>query len=385
MNSNQTSNARRIARLALAVVLAAPLAAPLVALAQTFPSKPVRIVVSYPPGGPVDALARPLAEGLSKLWNGNPVLVENRPGANAIIGTDYVAKQPGDGHTLLFANDPSLSSNQYLYSKLPYDPVKDFVPVAGVASTTLVLLVPPAGPGNFQQLVANAKAQPGKLSYASIGPGSVTHLDAEAMATAAGIKLVHVPYKGTGEVVPALLASQIDMTLTAIGPSLGHIRAGKLKALAIASAQRSPILPDVPTFTEAGLAGFEARSWFALAAPAGTQDRRRGRVPRQVHHRHGPRPVPARPGPIRGVPRARPPKVRAAREERERPPRLKIGVRYEFPHACNSQRSGDPPWPFSASIASPTASRTSRRAASSSSTGACSSCARTRAASTSSR
>ena len=245
--------------------------APLTALAQSFPSKPVRIIVSYPPGGPADVLGRPLAEGLQKLWNGTPVLIENRPGANAIIGTDYVAKQPGDGYTLLLANDPSLSSNQYLYSKLPYDPVKDFVPVAGIASTTLILLVPAAPPiASFQELVSMAKAKPTTLTYGSIGPGSVTHLDAEAMASAAGIKLVHVPYKGTGEVVPALLSGQITMALSAIGPSLGHIRAGRLKVLGIASAQRSAILPDAPTFTEAGLPNFEARSWFALAAPAGT-------------------------------------------------------------------------------------------------------------------
>jgi tripartite-type tricarboxylate transporter receptor subunit TctC len=240
------------------------------ALAQQFPTKPVRIVVSYPPGGPVDVLARPLAEGLQKLW-GSPVIVENKPGANAIIGTDYVAKQPGDGHTLLLANDPSLSSNQYLYSKLPYDPVKDLVPVAGVATTTLILLVPASLPvSSLRELIALAKQKPGQLTYASIGPGSVTHLDAEAFATAAGIKLTHVPYKGTGEVVPALVAGQIDMTLTAIGPSLPHIRSGKLKAIAVASPQRYALLPDVPTFTEAGLPGFEARSWFAIAAPAGT-------------------------------------------------------------------------------------------------------------------
>jgi tripartite-type tricarboxylate transporter receptor subunit TctC len=240
------------------------------AAAQQFPSKPVRIVVSYPPGGPVDVLARPLAEGLQKLW-GSPVIVENKPGANAIIGTDYVAKQPGDGHTLLLANDPSLSSNQYLYSKLPYDPVKDLVPVAGVATTTLILLVPASLPvSSLRELIALAKQKPGQLTYASIGPGSVTHLDAEAFATAAGIKLTHVPYKGTGEVVPALVAGQIDMTLTAIGPSLPHIRSGKLKAIAVASPQRYALLPDVPTFGEAGMPGFEARSWFAVAAPAGT-------------------------------------------------------------------------------------------------------------------
>jgi tripartite-type tricarboxylate transporter receptor subunit TctC len=239
------------------------------ATAQTFPNKPVKIVVSYPPGGPVDVLARPLAEGLQKLW-GQPVIVENRPGANAIIGTDYVAKQPADGHTLLLANDPSLSSNQYLYSKLPYDPVKDLVPVAGVATTTLILLVNPALPVNsLQDVIALAKKKPGELTYGSIGPGSVTHLDAEAFASAAGIKLTHVPYKGTSEVVPALASGQIDMTLTAIGPSLPLIRSGKLKAIAIASPQRYSLLPDVPTFAEAGLP-FEARSWFGIAAPAGT-------------------------------------------------------------------------------------------------------------------
>ena len=241
------------------------------AMAQQYPNKPVKMIVPYPPGGPADVLARPLAEGLQKLWSGTPVLIENRPGANAIIGTDYVAKQPGDGYTLLFANDPSLSSNQYLYAKLPYDPVKDFAPVATVATTTLILLVPANPPiASFQDLVAQARGKPGELTYGSIGPGSVTHLDAEAMASAAGVKLSHIPYKGTGEVVPALLAGHVSMALSAIGPSLPHIRSGKLKVLAIASAQRSPVLPDVPTFNEAGLPNFEARSWFALAAPIGT-------------------------------------------------------------------------------------------------------------------
>ncbi|HTO51630.1 MAG TPA: tripartite tricarboxylate transporter substrate binding protein [Burkholderiales bacterium] len=240
------------------------------ALAQQFPTKPVRIVVSYPPGGPVDVLARPLAEGLQKAWGGNPVIVENKPGANAIIGTDYVAKQPADGHTLLLANDPSLSSNQYLFSKLPYDPVKDLVPVATIATTTLILLVPASLPANnLRELIAMAKKDPGKLTYGSIGPGSVTHLDAEAFASAAGIKLTHVPYKGTGEVVPALLAGQIDMALSAIGPSLPHIRSGKMKALAVAQPQRSALVPEVPTFAEGGVP-FEAKSWFAIAVPAGT-------------------------------------------------------------------------------------------------------------------
>jgi tripartite-type tricarboxylate transporter receptor subunit TctC len=239
------------------------------ALAQQFPSKPARIIVAFPPGGPADVLARPLAEGLSKQWN-QPVLVENKPGANSIIATEYVAKQPADGYTMILANDPSLSSNQYLFSKLPYDPVKDLTPVAGVATTTLILVVPASVPANnLRELIALAKQKNGTLTYGSIGPGSVTHLDAEALATAAGVKLTHIPYKGTGEVIPALLNGQIDMTLTAIGPSLPHIRSGKLKALAVASAARYPVLPDVPTFAEAGLP-FEARSWFMVAVPSGT-------------------------------------------------------------------------------------------------------------------
>jgi tripartite-type tricarboxylate transporter receptor subunit TctC len=241
------------------------------AAAQSFPTKPVKIVVSYPAGGVIDVLARPLAAGLQQLWGGNPVIVENRPGANAIIGTDYVAKQPGDGHTLLFANDPSLSSNQYLYSKLPYDPVKDFVPIVSVASTTLILTTHSSVPANnLSELIALAKQKPGELSYGSFGPGSVTHLDTEAFASAAGIKLLHVPYKGTADVVQALSAGQISMALGAIGPVVPHVRAGKMKAIAVASLKRQPLVPDVPTFHEAGIPNFEARSWFALAAPAGT-------------------------------------------------------------------------------------------------------------------
>jgi tripartite-type tricarboxylate transporter receptor subunit TctC len=246
-------------------------AAATTASAQAFPSKPVKIVVSYPAGGVVDVLARPLAAGLQQEWGGNPVIVENRPGANAIIGTDYVAKQPGDGHTLLFANDPSLSSNQYLYSKLPYDPVKDLVPVAMVASTTLILTVNSALPANnLRELIELAKRKPGELSYGSFGPGSVTHLDTEAFASAAGIKLLHVPYKGTADVVQAQMGGQISMAFGAIGPVIPLMRAGKLKPIGVASLQRQPLVPDVPTLHEAGMPNFEARSWFGIAAPAGT-------------------------------------------------------------------------------------------------------------------
>ena len=261
---------QRLSLFAATVLLGAALTSN--ALAQTFPipGKPVRIIVPFPPGGPADALARPLAEGLQKLWPGTPVVVENKPGANSIIGTDYVAKQPGDGHTLLLANDPSLSSNQYLYSKLPYDPVKDLAPVGGVATTTLILVTRADLPAKtLAELVAAGKKKAGEFTYGSIGPGSVTHLDAEAFATAAGVKFTHVPYKGTGEVVPALMSGQVDMAMTAIGAAVPHIKSGKMKALAVASAKRSPLLPDVPTFAEAGIP-FEARSWFMVAAPSST-------------------------------------------------------------------------------------------------------------------
>ena len=241
------------------------------AVAQQWPSKPVRIIVSYPAGGPVDLLARNLAVGLQQLWNGTPVLVENKPGANAIIGTDYVAKQPADGYTLLFANDPSLSSNQYLYNKLPYDPVKDLVPVVNVASTTLILVTNASVPAkNLTELIALAKQKPGVLSYGSFGPGSVVHLDMEAFASAVGIKLLHVPFKGTADVMQALAGGQIDMAFAAIGPAVPQIKAGQMRGLGVASLQRQPLVPDVPTFSEAGVPNFEARSWFGIAAPAGT-------------------------------------------------------------------------------------------------------------------
>lgn len=258
---------RRVSVLA-GVVLGTLISA--VASAQPFPSKPVKIVVSYPPGGVVDVLARPLAQGLQQHWN-TAVVVDNKPGANAIIGTAYAAKQPADGYTVLFANDPSLSSNQYLYSKLPYDPVKDFVPVVTVATTTLILAVHPSVPANnLAELIALARQKPNELSYGSFGPGSVTHLDTEAFAAATGITLLHVPYKGTADVVTALVAGQISMAFGAIGPVTQHIREGRLKAIAVASSARQPLVLEVPTFTEAGLPGFEARSWFGLAVPTGT-------------------------------------------------------------------------------------------------------------------
>lgn len=241
-----------------------------VALAQSYPNKPVRIVIPFPPGGLTDVLGRGLGAELSRMW-GQPVIIDNRPGANTIIAAEYVAKQPTDGYTLFMATDAALSSNQYLYNKLPYDPVKDFVPVVNMVTTTTILVAAPnLKASNVRELVQLAKSKPGELTYGSFGPGSSTHMDTEAFSNLAGIKLTHVPYKGIADVVPAVMSSQIDLALSGVPPVLQHIRSGRLKAIAFAGATRSPLLPDVPTFQEAGFRGFEAIAWFGLVAPAGT-------------------------------------------------------------------------------------------------------------------
>lgn len=245
------------------------LAAPAV-FAQTYPNKPVKIIVPFTAGGLADALARGIAQELSKDWS-QAVVVENKPGANTIIAADATAKSPADGYTLLMANDPTLSSNQYLYSKLPYDPVKDLIPVINVAETQELLVAGPAFKGKTMlDVVAAAKAQPGEVTYGTYGAGSKAHIDAEAFASQAGIKLLHVPYKGVADVVPALLGSQIQIAIVGVPPALPLVRSGQLRALAIAASKRSASLPDVPTFTEAGLNGFYASAWFGLVAPAGT-------------------------------------------------------------------------------------------------------------------
>ena len=240
------------------------------ALAQPFPAKPVKIVIPFPAGGLTDVLGRGLGQELTKMWD-KPVIIENRPGANTIIAAEYVAKQPADGYTLLMANDPTLSSNQFLYSKLPYDPVKDFAPVVNLVTTTTVLIATTSlAANNLPELIELAKKKPGELTYGTFGLGSATHLDTEAFASTAGIKLTHIPYKGIADVIPAVISGQIHMALSGMPPALPHIRSGKLKAIAFAGAQRSKLLPNVPTFAEAGIRDYEARSWFGLVAPAGT-------------------------------------------------------------------------------------------------------------------
>lgn len=238
--------------------------------AGDYPSKPVRIIVPFTAGGLADNLARGIAQELSRDW-GQAVVVENRPGANTIIAAQATATAPADGYTLMMANDPTVSSNQYLYSKLPYDPVKAFVPVINVAETLEVLL---AGPGfkgqTLQDLIAQAKANPGSVSYGTYGPGSKAHIDAEAFSKKVGVKLMHVPYKGVADVIPALLSGQVQIAFTGVPPALPMVKGGQLRAIAIAAPKRSAVLPDVPTFAEVGLPDFHSSAWFGLIAPAGT-------------------------------------------------------------------------------------------------------------------
>lgn len=261
-------NKRTIVRIGMALCTTAFVHS--ITYAQTWPARPVKIVVPFSAGGLADALARGIAQELSREWP-QPVVVENKPGANTIIAAEYAARSPADGYTLLMANDPTLSSNQYLYSKLSYDPVKDFVPVINVAETQQLLVAGPAFVGNsLADVIAAAKAKPGEVTYGTYGIGSKAHIDTEAFAQRAGVKLLHVPYKGVADVVPALMGSQIQIAITGVPPALPTVNGGQLRAFALAASKRSVLLPNVPTFSEAGLKDFQASSWFGLVAPAGT-------------------------------------------------------------------------------------------------------------------
>lgn len=238
-------------------------------VAQQFPTKPVRVIVPVSAGGLKDILVRGIGHELSKIW-GQPVIVENRLGAAHIIATEYVVKSAPDGYTIL-ATDKPWTSNPFLYSKLPYDGVKDLVPVVNLAQLTDLLVAAPQLPANtLQELIAYARANPGKLNYGSFGVGSITHVDAEAMAAAAGVTFTHVPYKGIADVLPALMGGQIQMAFSAVPPALPLVRQGRIKAIAYGGRQRSAVLPNVPTFIEAGLPGFESWTWSGLLAPAAT-------------------------------------------------------------------------------------------------------------------
>ncbi|MCZ8221693.1 MAG: tripartite tricarboxylate transporter substrate binding protein [Acidovorax sp.] len=241
------------------------------ALAQTaYPNKPIRLVVPFPAGGGTDMIARTVAQKLAdqNKWN---VIVDNRPGAGGNLGVDAVAKSPADGYTLVMGQTSNLAINPTLYPKLPYDPIKDLVPVALVSSSPIVMAAPINSPfKSYADVVAAAKGKPDALTLGYSGNGTVAHLAGELAEDAAGIKLRHIPYKGAAQAMTDLVGGQIDLYMSSVPTLLGQVRNGKLKVIAITSAKRSPQLPDVPTLAESGYKGFEAVTWFGILAPAGT-------------------------------------------------------------------------------------------------------------------
>lgn len=276
---------RFFSRRALSTALLAIAAGPalcLSAAAQSWPTKPVKIVVNFPPGGAADQIARaigvPLAEAL-----GQPVVVENRGGANGNLGGEAVAKSPADGYTLLMSSGGMVSVNPHIYARMPFDPAKDLVPVASAARVLVYLVAKPNLPvNNIQEFLAYAKANPGRLSYGSAGNGSSPHLAGEMMKSQAGLFAVHVPYRGAAPALQDVLAGQLDFYFDP-GIGLGQVRAGKLKLLAVGSMKRSPLFPNVPTLDEAGLKGFDADSVFGFYAPAGTPTDVVNRLNREIN------------------------------------------------------------------------------------------------------
>ncbi len=251
-----------------ACVFALLLAVSGLAQAQPFPSRPVKLIVPFPPGGPADVIGRIYADKLGGAL-GQPVVVENRAGAAGNVGSEVTARAAPDGYTLLLAASSHVI-NSGLYDKLPYDPIKDFTPISQVAYYSLVLVAHTAVPAsNLKDLVALAKAQPGKLAMVSAGNGTPTHLTAELFRTAAGIDFLHVPYKGAAPATNDLLAGQGQLMFNNPVSALPHVKTGRLKAIAVTGLKRSAIAPEIPTIAESGYPGFEAGTWYAFLAPAG--------------------------------------------------------------------------------------------------------------------
>lgn len=254
-------------------LIACTLAAAIVptASAQAYPTRPVRLIVPFPPGGAVDAYARAVQPALAENL-GQPIVIENKAGASGMIGAELVAKAPPDGYTLLVGNVATLAMNAGIYTRMPYDPVKDLTPVMQTVMVNYVLVVSPGVPvRTVAELVAYAKASPGKLSYGSSGSGSAQHMAAELFKAQTGVNITHVPYKGTGALVGDLVAGHIQVAFADQASMMPQVKAGKLRALGVGGARRSPEYPDIPTVAEAGnLPGYEAVAWQGMAAPAGT-------------------------------------------------------------------------------------------------------------------
>ncbi len=250
--------------------LIALLLCPSPVLAQAYPGKPVRIVVPYSAGGGTDIVARAVGQKLADAW-GQPVIVDNRAGASGMIGAEAVARAPADGTMLLMATPPEVAVNQHLFSKVSYNPERDFAPITLVAVTPLVIVAYPGVPArNIQELVALAKAKPGTLGFATPGTGSTQHLSGEMLMAAAGIQLVHIPYKGAGQSIPDVIGGQVPLGIYGLLTISQHAKAGRMRVLAVTTLKRSSAAPELPTLAESGFPGFDTSLWFGLLAPAAT-------------------------------------------------------------------------------------------------------------------
>ena len=258
-------------RLLKTVVAIAAMGVSAAAFAQTaYPTKTVRFVITFPPGGGSDFTVRPIAQKLTEAW-GQPVIVESRPGGSAMIGTEYVVRSPPDGYTILLSGSSEVSMNVALFRKMPYDPVRDLQPVTLVCTAPLVLVVHPSLPvKSVKELVALARSRPGELSYATIGAGSPHHFSGELMQTTFRIKLTHVPYKGGAPALMDNIGGHVPIGFSTASISIPHVKARRLRALGVTSAKRSEAAPDIPTIAESGAPGFDITQWFAIWLPAKT-------------------------------------------------------------------------------------------------------------------
>jgi len=270
MNRNSRLMGAVSVRCAVVLVVAVLLTSANASLAQSYPDKPIRIVVTFPAGGPTDAVARPISQSLSTTW-GQPVIIDNRGGAGGIVGTEIVAHSAPDGYNLLIGTAGGMSINPSLHAKLSYDPFKDFAPISMLVINPQILVAHPAlAASNVRELVALAKSKPGQLNFASSGTGTATHLGLELFKAATGINVVHVPYKGGAPALTDLIAGQVQLLFISIPSVMPQVKAGRLKAIAVSSARRSLSAPEVPTVAESGYPGFEYVNWNALFAPAAT-------------------------------------------------------------------------------------------------------------------
>ena len=256
--------------IAACVLAAAAASAANPAAAQAFPTKPVRIIVAFPPGGGTDIVARLLGQKLGEAW-GHQAIVDNRAGASGVIGTEAAARAAPDGYTWFMGTMGNLTVNQHLYAKMPVDPQRDLTALSQVVAVHFVAVSHPSLPAkNVKELIALAKSRPGQINYSSSGPGGAPHLGGELLKSMAGINLVHIPYKGSGPSFTDLLGGQVSLTFDSLVQALPYIKAGKLNALGVLGSKRSPLLPGVPTIAESAVPGYELTNWFGLVVPAGT-------------------------------------------------------------------------------------------------------------------